>query len=794
MVTPLERRLNKKTQKSQEIKLHGNNNNISKAFGIPPRFSESLIMNTNEGKKLLVSAKFPNDKLNVKREVNPRKNKINFQNEVLGKIDHSENLSDSSSYSFEESKSIEIEDNNFKTRLNKIDHDSSSEFESIFRSVSNDLEQLSIQMSDSYNTNNSTAINLTSPMFDTGNNNKGFAKHFLNDSNGIIRANVSKESFQDSDESISYSKSSGSSINPSINEYNTVADQKINGKNDYVNNYYENTSIINELIRKLTISISKLKKMVMGKDNFAAILREQIQKSNFEIIKLSQKVDLLQKDLINAKRSKEKYKDSMKKLLSNIQDGKVDGTIHNYIMEIEAMKIQNERNISNLNNSEIALIQLQTEKNKLLAEKAELNDKIGQLEEKIHKLNLVVNQVTDEKLHLLETKENANKEIEKLLENIKSCNDENKISLEELKRGYELNNVLQDHLMLLKAQLEISTEEKTNQEKIMKNLKDEVDTVRQNMKSLEHRESILLSALEDSSYRMTDIDKALEEQKLEYEHIIKKENDKYIEILHKCKKQAEEIETLKEKLEEKIIDEKEQIRINEELKRKFGSFESHIRRLLDARDNEIIQLNDYMDGKLRKKEEENNQKIQEICKIQQEREKRLINQMLDQHDGFERKRIEYEHEIDLIRNKFTEKLDKAVKLENEKQLRLTETLVNKEHELMIKENIIQEIDKKNMLIEQQLSDAKACLDNLSREKNETVEKLLSLEQWGTLIQTMNQMNPELQNSLNTRLSELRNKVERLEKQEDTLNDVINHHSSIKGRSENEILANDKPLN
>ncbi|XP_665754.1 kinesin-related protein [Cryptosporidium hominis TU502] len=99
-----------------------------------------------------------------------------------------------------------------------------------------------------------------------------------------------------------------------------------------------------------------------------------------------------------------------------------------------------------------------------------------------------------------------------------------------------------------------------------------------------------------------------------------------------------------------------------------------------------------------------------------------------------------------------------------------------------------------MLIEQQLSVAKACLDNLSREKNETVEKLLSLEQWGTLIQTMNQMNPELQNSLNTRLSELRNKVERLEKQEDTLNDVINHHSSIKGRSENEILANDKPLN
>ncbi|KAK9171994.1 hypothetical protein CmeUKMEL1_04605 [Cryptosporidium meleagridis] len=793
MVTPLERRLNKKTQKSQETKLHGNNSNISKAFGIPPRFSESLIMNTKEGKKLLVSAKFPNDKLNVKHEVNARKNKINFR-KVLGKTDNYENLSDSSSYSSEENKSIKIEDDNFKTRINKIDHDSSSEFESIFRSVSNDLEQLSIQMSDSYNVNNNTTINLTSPIFDTGNNNKGFVKHFLNDSNGIIRPNVSKESFQDSDESISYSKSSGSSINPSMNEYNTLADQKINGKNDYANNYYENSSIINELIRKLTISISKLKKMVMGKDNFAAILREQMQKSNFEIIKLSQKVDLLQKDLINAKRSKEKYKDSMKKLLSNIQDGKVDGTIHNYIMEIEALKIQNERNISNLNNSEIALIQLQTEKNKLLAEKTELNNKIGQLEEKMHKLNLVVNQVTDEKLHLLETKESANKEIEKLLENIKSCNDENKISLEELKRGYELNNVLQDHVMLLKAQLEISTEDKTNQEKIIKDLKDEVDTVRQNMKSLEHRESILLSALEDSSYRMTDIDKALEEQKLEYEDIIKKEKDKYIELLHTCKKQTEEIETLKEKLEKKIIDEKEQIRINEELKRKFGSFESHIRRLLDARDNEIIQLNDYMDGKLRKKEEENNQKIQEICKIQQEREKRLINQMLDQHDGFERKRIEYEHEIDLIRNNFTEKLDKAVKLENEKQLRLTETLVNKEHELMIKENIIQEIDKKNMLIEQQLSDAKACLDDLSREKNETVEKLLSLEQWGTLIQTMNQMNPELQNSLNTRLSELRNKVENLEKQEDTLNDVINHHSSIKGRKENEILPNDKPLN
>ncbi|OII73063.1 kinesin-related protein [Cryptosporidium ubiquitum] len=796
MVTPLERRLNKKYQKAQEIKLNGNISDASKAFGIPPRFSESLIMNTHEGKRLLISVNSPNDKLNIKRDINRGKNKFNFRNELLEKIDHSDNLSDINSYSAEDNKPIIKEGNNPISKLNVIDHDSSSEFESIFRSVSNDLEQLSMQMSDSLNVKNSSVINLTSPNIDSGANNKGYAGQYLNSNiNSANRLNTSKESFQDSDESISYSKSIDSLIKPSNSQYNSFSSQKSNGKYDYSDNHYENSSIINELIRKLTLSISKLKKMVMGKDNFVAILREQMQKSNFEIIKLSQKVDFLQKELTNAKKSKEKYKDSMKKLLNDIQDGRVDGTIHNYIMEIEAMKIQNERNISNLNNSEIALIQLQTEKNKLLTEKTELTDKIIQLEEKIHKLNLVVNQVTDEKLHLLETKESANKEIEKLLENIKSCNDENKISLEELKRGYELNNVLQDHVMLLKAQLEISTEEKTSQEKVVKDLKDEVETIRQNMKSLEHRESILLSALEDSSYRMTDIDKALEEQKLEYENIIKKENDKYIEILHTCKKQTEEIDTLKQKLEEKISAEKEQIKANEELKRKFGSFESHIRRLLDARDNEIIQLNDYMDGKLRKKDEEINLKIQEICKIQQEREKRLINQMLDQHDGFERKRIEYEHEIDLIRNNFTEKLDKAVKLENEKQLRLAETLVNKEHELMIKENIIQEIDKKNMFIEQQLNDLKACLDDLSKEKNATVEKLLSLEQWGTLIQTMNHMNPELQNSLNTRLNELRNKVERLEKQEDTLNDVINHHSSIKGENENEIIANsDKSLN
>lgn len=792
MVTPLERRLNKKYQK-EETKLNGNNRNTSKAFGIPPRFSDSLIMNTCEGKRLLVSANTPNYKLNIKRGINTSKNKINFRNESLAKVDHSDDLSDNSSYSAEDNKSIMTKDNNFSPRLNKIDHDNSSEFESIFRSVSNDLEQLSIQTSDSLSFNNSSVINLTSPKLNSEINNRGYNNQYLNNINSVNGLNTS-ENFQDSDESISYSKSIDTLIKPSNHQYYSSSDQKNNEKYDYNDSKYKNPSIINELIRKLTSSISKLKKMVIGKDKFVAILREQMQKSDFEIVKLSQKVDLLQKELNTAKRSKEKYKDSMKKLLNDIQSGRVDGTIHNYIMEIEAMKIQNERNLSNLNNSEIALIQLQTENSKLTTEKTELNNKINQLEEKIHKLNLVLNQVTDEKLHLLETKENANKEIEKLLESIKSCHDENKISLEELKRGHELNNVLQDHLMLLKAKLEISTEENISQEKIMKDLKDEVETIRQNMKSLEHRESILLSALEDSSYRMTDIDKALEEQKLEYENIIKKENDKYIEILHTCKKQTEEIETLKQKLEEKISEEKEQVRLNEELKRKFGSFESHIRRLLDARDNEIIQLNDYMDGKLRKKDEENNQKIQEICKIQQEREKRLINQMLDQHDGFERKRIEYEHEIDLIRNNFTEKLDKTVKLENEKQLRLAETLVNKEHELMIKENIIQEIDKKNMLIEQQLNDLKICLDDLSKEKNATVEKLLSLEQWGTLIQTMNHMNPELQNSLNKRLSELRNKVEQLEKQEDTLNDVINHHSSIKSGVENENLASDRSLN
>ncbi|KAJ1614762.1 putative coiled coil protein [Cryptosporidium canis] len=791
MTTPLERRIERKYRETQENKLHGNNRRISKAFGIPPRFEESLMMSTNEGKKLLLSANTPNEILKIRRDVNAQKS--HFRNETLRKFYNSDNFTDSDSYSSVDHSSNRKENYNNKRMIGKANHDSSSEFESIFKSVSNDLEKLSMQMIDSYNINNTSVINLTSPNFDSESNSKDHTKQHLDTKiESASRFDTSNENFQDSDESLSYRKSSDSS-SLSNGQIRDLQNPKVTKERYFANNRSESTTVINELIHKLTESISKLKKMVVGKDKFASVIREQMQKSNFEIIKLSQKVDLLQKELATARRSKEKYKDGMKRLLNDIQDGRVDGTTHSYIMEIEALKIQNERNISNINNAEITIIQLQNEKSQLLTEKSELSNKITLLEEKIHKLNLVVNQVTDEKLHLIETKENANKEIEKLLESIKSCNDENKMSLEELKRGYELNNVLQDHVMLLKAQLEVSNEEKISQEKVIKDLSDEIDTTRQNLKSLEHRESILLSALEDSSYRMTDIDKALEEQKLEYEHLIQKENNKYIDILQNFKKQSEEIEALKQKLSEKITDEKEQIKINEELKRKFGSFESHIRRLLDARDNEIIQLNDYMDGKLRKKDEENNIKIQEICKIQQEREKRLINQMLDQHDGFERKRIEYEHEIDLIRNNFTEKLNRTVKLENEKQLRLAETLVNKEHELMIKENIIKEIDQKNTLIEQQLSDVKACLDDLSREKNETVNKLLSLEQWGTLIQTMNQMNPELKDSLNTRLNELRSKVEQLEKQEDIINDTLTNHSSAQN-GKMELSMHDKSLN
>ncbi|KAF7457808.1 kinesin-related protein [Cryptosporidium felis] len=793
MSTPLERRINRKFQILEEnTELNEKNKGISKAFGIPPRFNEALIMNTNEGKKLLVSANIPNESIKIHRDLRRNKRSDNRKKYIM-KSDPFDEVSDISSSS---SPSL-TDDYKINTRVEKITsnskkNDGSNDFASIFRSVNDDLKRLSMQVSDSSIEDKDSIVNLTSPEFASGIGGKGYP-HLSNSNTVKFEKMYSSEDIpQKNNESIDFTQSLDSSVGLSSDSRYSFSNQN-SEKNE--SNKNENSAIINKLIQKLTFSISKLKKMVIGKDNFVNILRDQMQKSNHEIISLSQKVDLLQKELASAKRGKEKYKDSMKKLLNDIQDGKVDGTIHNYILQIEAMKIQNERNITNINNNELTIIQLQSEKEKLLVEKNELNNKISNLEEKVHKLNLVVNQVTDEKLELLESKESASREMGKLLENIKSCNDENRMSLEELKRGYELNNVLQDHVMLLKAQLEITTEEKVSQEKITSDLKDEIDIIKQKLKSFEHRESILLSALEDSSYKMTDIDKALEEQRLEYEAIIKKENERYNEIYRTYNKQSEELEILKFNLKEKTDQEQEQIRMNEELKRKFGSFENHIRRLLDARDNEIIQLNDYMDGKLRKKDEETNQKIQEMCKIQQERERRLINQMLDQHDGFERKRIEYEHEIDSIRNSFTEKLDKTVKLESEKQLRLAETLVNKEHEIMIKENIIQEIDKKNVLIEQQLSETKSNLNEIIKEKNETIEKLLSLEQWGVLINTVNQMNPELQDSLNTRLNELRSRVEHLEKQEDKLNHTINNHSSVQeGRKETMQFAFNGSLN
>ncbi|KAH7649412.1 hypothetical protein FG379_001039 [Cryptosporidium bovis] len=761
MSTPLERRVGRRVNIAEEKRTLENGKNIQRAFGIPPRFNESLLMSTKDGKKLLIPANSPNGiQKGGKHDLNNIKSN-NLQIRVNKHIDV-DNTSENSLISLEEDDYSTIENEvNFNDKFQVKNTETSNEFDSIFRSVSNDLERLSKQMYRPFNSEVNSTINLTSPEFISSKDKSEYSKQLLDPS----KSNISSGDMPSSKESLANIRANN--LMKDLNSKNeSLIHRGINNKRtDFTN---DNSSKlgpndnVNILINKLSSSISKMKNIVIGKDKFTRILREQIQKSNIEIIKLSQKIDLLQKEISAARRGKEKYKDSIKKLLSEMQRGKVDGTTHSYLMEISALKVQNEKTLNNLNESEIKLIQVQTENNQLRDENGDLKKKISQLEEKINKLNVIVNQVTDEKLQLLELKDHNNKEIESLLENIRSCNDENKISLEELKRGHELNNVLQDHVMFLKAQLEIANDERISQEKVAKSLKDECDHFKQNLKSLEHRESVLLSALEDSSYKMSDIDNALEEQKIKYEILLKKENDKYIDILHSHKKQSEELMTLKQQLKEKTEDEQEQMKINNELKCKFSSFETHIRRLLDARDNEIMQLNDYMDGKLKMKDEENNKKIQEICKMQQEREKRLINQMLDQHDGFERKRIEYEHEMDMIKNNMTEKLEMAVKLENEKQLRLAETLINKEHELMIKENIIQEIDKKKDQIEKQLSETKLFVDNLLSEKNETVEKLLSLEKWGTIIQTMNLINPDTQRKLSERLSDIREEVEKME--------------------------------
>ncbi|KAH8739477.1 hypothetical protein FG386_000449 [Cryptosporidium ryanae] len=760
MATPLERRVGRRVNITEEKRTFENEKSIQRAFGIPPRFNESLLVSTKDGKQLLIPAKSSNITQRGRKQAHNIKNhnlKVKSSKHI-----EADNTSENSSASLDEDTYSTFEnDNNFNDKIQAKDIETSAEFDSIFRSVNNDLERLSKQMHESLISDIKPKINLTSTEFTSSRSKSEHLNPILDSSQGFVSTSnlfSSKESFNDI--------KIDNNIRKGIDSKNELLIQKVSKikddfKGENLSKLGQNDNV-NTLINKLSSSISRMKNIVLGKDKFTRIMRDQIQKSNIEIIKLSQKIDLLQKEISAAKRGKEKYKDSIKKLLLEMQRGKVDGTTHSYLLEISALKVQNERTLNKLNESEIKLIQIQTENSRLKEENDDLGKKIIQLEEKINKLNLIVNQVTNEKLQLLESRDRSNKEIDLLLENIKSCNDENKMSLEELRRGYELNNVLQDHIIFLKTQLEIAGDERVSQEQITKALKEECNYFKQSLKSLEHRESVLLSALEDSSYKMSDIDKALEEQKIKYEIMLKKENDKYVDIFHSYKKQSEELATLKQQLKEKTEDEQEQLKINNELKYKFSSFETHIRRLLDARDNEIMQLNDYMDGKLKMKDEENKKRIQEICKMQQEREKRLINQMLDQHDGFERKRIEYENEMDILRNNMTEKLEMTVKLENEKQLRLAETLINKEHELMLKENTIQEIDKKKKQIEDQLSETKLFIDNLLSEKNETVEKLLSLDKWGAIIQTMNLMNPDTQKIISERLSDIREEVEKIE--------------------------------
>ncbi|EEA06329.1 uncharacterized protein CMU_008200 [Cryptosporidium muris RN66] len=792
MPTPIEKKLGGQiTFDCNNVRDNGTSKKLSstpKAFGLPPRFSDSVTIGTVDGHKLLVAAKVPN-------------------NVILHKTASIANSSENKKKSYNKlnyPKNNELSHNRHLIKLNKtpksvkfgkesdslVTNTKVEEINSIFCSVNKDLEELSRQMSihiplDTTNrASEDKDINLTSLDFQQSSNSdnvysknksKGSANLNLLEVSSIsspgtsseISLNSEMENFS-SDSNVSSSTHDRSVTSQSTSKYNKKFPQLIKSQ----------TNIMGELIHKLSNSISVLKDMILGRDDFVHIIRDQISQSDSEVLTLSKQIEKMQRDLELEICEKNKYKSSMKKLLVGIQEGNVHGSLRNYLVEIQSMKIQEERLRSNLSESELTIIKLQQENKNLNDEKLKDKETIEKQVDKIHRLNLVVNQITQEKLELIESKEYLNGKIDELYETIKCRDDENMIAFEEVKRSSELNGVLQDHVMLLKAQLEIEAEDRLTTEKKAKESLNEVDTLKEKIKSLEHRESILMSALEDSSYRMTDIDKALETQKREYEAIISKENKKYNKLLHAYKLQTEKLTEIEEKLSQKIKSEEELIKWNNELQERFGSFENHIRRLLDARDNEIIQLNDYMDKQLKKKDEEVNIKIQELCRVQQNREKKLINQILDQHDGFEKQRIQLEYEIHEIKDIYTKKLDDARKLESEKQTRLVESLANKEHEILVKEHLIHEIDSKKSEIEKELCNVKQRLQELQDEKNATVEKLLALQEWGIIIESTHEMDPQLQLSLNTRLEELRQKVNHLEQQEVYLANRIEHQNLV----------------
>ncbi|KAL7069146.1 hypothetical protein ACR3K2_04030 [Cryptosporidium serpentis] len=793
MPTPIEKKLGRQmTFDCKDVRDNGTTRkklpSTPKAFGLPPRFNDSVTIGTVDGHKLLVAAKVPNSVILHKpastadssEDQKKSYNKLNCQKD--DELSHSKHLIKLN----KTPKSVKFgEESDSLVTNTKVE-----EINSIFHSVNKDLEELSRQMSihiplDTTNhANEGKNINLTSLNFQQSSNsnniysgNKSKASTNFNslEVSSIYSPGTSSEKFLNSemenlssDSNVSSLTHDNSATLQSTSKYDKKFPQLIKSQ----------TNIMGKLIHKLSSSISILKDMILGRDDFVHIIRNQISQSDSEVLVLSKQIEKMQKDLELEIFEKNKYKNSMKKLLVGMQEGSVHGSLRNYVVEIQSMKIQEERLRSNLSELELTIIKLQQENKNLNDEKFKNKETIEKQVDKIHRLNLVVNQITQEKLELIESKECLNEKINELHEIIKCRDDENMMAFEEVKRSSELNGVLQDHVMLLKAQLEIEAEDRLTIEKRAKESLNEVDSLKEKVKSLEHRENILMGALEDSSCRMTDIDKALEAQKREYEAIISKEDEKYNKLLHTYKLQTEKLTEIEEKLNQKIKSEEELIKWNNELHERFGSFENHIKRLLDARDNEIIQLNDYMDKQLKKKDEEVNIKIQELCRVQQSREKKLINQMLDQHDGFEKQRIQFEHEIHEIKDKYIRKLDDAKKLENEKQTRLAESLANKEHEILVKEHLIHEIDSKKSEIEKELCNVKQRLQELQDEKNATVEKLLALQEWGIIIESTHEMDPQLQLSLNTRLEELRQKVNHLEQQEVYLANRIEHHNLV----------------
>ncbi|EPR79697.1 Myosin heavy chain, partial [Spraguea lophii 42_110] len=354
-------------------------------------------------------------------------------------------------------------------------------------------------------------------------------------------------------------------------------------------------------------------------------------------------------DVSRANEEKKQQDDAMKKLEQTLEDEKRrNEELMNEIKKLKCDKNKIEKELSDneglLSEKESILMELRIKKEEIERANAEMESRLLKSEEKIKKINEEIKRCNEE----LDKSNSANKQLKEKLDTVEEQNNNNVSKLQDLEKKIKKSNEEleknKEKVIVLEAELKASKSNNSNvenevveKEKILAELKINLDNMKKDKQSL-------VDDGEKLKKKIKELEKTVENKTREIEDISADSNKNNetnknkikmltddIEQLSKVKEEKEKLEKTNRKIEEEKTDMAEKIKmlkndqedLSVELERKGEEFRVAERKIKDlelknSRDTELIGME-----QIKSKNLEN--KINELTKANSELQEDLEN-------------------------------------------------------------------------------------------------------------------------------------------------------------------------